>query len=99
IEDRLPIDPLPEFLPLDGKETLHELLGARLGFHHNRVVRDLEVKDRSFREAELVPDVFRDHDLALRPEFALPSYLIGENSDYGYPLPPIGDRQSDSVAP
>src|SRR5438094_6513936 len=74
IEDRFPIDPLPELLPLDRKETLHELLGARLRFHHDRVVLDLEVKDRSLREAELVPDVFRAHDLALRPEFPLHSY-------------------------
>src|SRR2546430_12966744 len=87
IEDRFPIDPLPELLPLDRKETLHELLGARLGLHPNPVVLDLEVKDCSFHEAELVPDVFRDHDLALRPEFPLHSYRwIGIPTTYTHSI-------------
>src|SRR5438094_1216533 len=53
IEDRFPIDPLPELLPLDRKETLDELLGARLGFHHNRFVLHRAVNDRVFAEAVL----------------------------------------------
>src|SRR2546422_10229576 len=85
IEDRFPIDPLPELLPLDRKETLDELLGARLRFHHDRVVLDLEVQDRALREAELLPDVFRNHDLALRSQFALHSNLqVGIPTQYTF---------------
>jgi len=70
---RSPVHELATLPPFHREKPLDNRLGRRLGLHQNRVARDLECEVRSLRDAELIPNLLRNYDLALGAEFAFHS--------------------------